>query len=185
MVATSYPALARALFAPLLLLLFSGNKTLEALPDAGLPQEANQGSRIIPPFSPSLERARSLGSSPVTPQGRGSSPTPEKPARTPSAGVRDGAEASQVRSSADADALATYGKAMGNEEGLRRGEEDVPPLSELPLEQEGAEPACPPSLPEGYITWRRDSRLVTATLPHMVSSDLSLNFRSYACLLGI
>lgn len=66
-------------------------------------------------------------------------------------------------------ALAPYGKGLSSDEGRRRGDEDVPPLSELPLDGDDAEPDCPPSLPEGYITWRRDSRLVTATLPHMVS----------------
>ncbi|XP_063601761.1 uncharacterized protein LOC134777826 isoform X2 [Penaeus indicus] len=168
MVATPSAAFARALLAPLLLLLFSGNSTLEALPDAGLPQEASQGSRIIPPFSPSLERARSLGSSPVTPQGRGNSASPENPPRSPSPGTREGAEAPQGRPGDDAGALAPYGKGLSSDEGRRRGDEDVPPLSELPLDDDDAEPDCPPSLPEGYITWRRDSRLVTATLPHMV-----------------
>ncbi|XP_066944466.1 uncharacterized protein [Macrobrachium rosenbergii] len=144
-------------------------------------------SRIIPPFSPSLELARSMGSSPVTPQGN------ESPGDDGALGDRYnsyiGGQQRQLEQPSQ-----QLERPNGLEDGVPRGisipdaayprdlvsdkgwpKPDINPLGELGLsdeeDEEEDEEDCPPRLDEGYITWRRSNRVVRATLPHMVPSS--------------
>lgn len=150
---------------------------------AGTASEAEKDSedRLIPPFSPSLELARSLGSSPVTPQGTRDNPSLENP-QAASAGLNGGGgmdnqftEDTQVVSG-DSEMQYVYDRPpAGGGAGVgvdRNGElvddeddDSLTSLADLPMDEEGV---CPPNLSPDLSTWRRSIRVVRATLPHQV-----------------
>lgn len=130
--------------------------------------------RPIPPFSPSLELARSMGSSPVTPQGR-DPPALESPraaaTKTSTTPMEDTLEEAAV-ASGDSEGQDVYerGAVYDRSQDLADDHVEEAPLSDLQLGEEEEQDVCPPRLPQDYITWRRNNRVVRTTLPHQVSS---------------
>lgn len=140
------------------------------------PEGAAQGQgRPIPPFSPSLELARSMGSSPVTPQGR-DTPSLENPrsvsTKTSTAPMEDPMEEAAA-ASGDSENQDVYerGAVYDRSQDLVEEHVDETPLSDLPLGEEEEQEVCPPRLPQDYITWRRNNRVVRVALPHQVFSS--------------
>ncbi|XP_069173854.1 uncharacterized protein [Procambarus clarkii] len=147
---------------------------------ATLSQETAESSqmqrRIIPPFSPSLELARALESSPVTPQGM-EVPALESPKvavpkmSTPLIGkqLQEGSRGASGASGTQD----TYDRGLmyDKSEDITDDDDDMPPLGDLPLGEEDKEGGCPPRLPQGYISWRKATKVVRATLPHQVFSS--------------
>ncbi|XP_050719949.1 delta and Notch-like epidermal growth factor-related receptor isoform X3 [Eriocheir sinensis] len=131
--------------------------------------------RPIPPFSPSLELARSMGSSPVTPQGR-DPPALESPraavTKTSTTPMEDALEDAAV-ASGDSEGQDVYerGAVYDRSQDLVEEHVEEAPLGDLPLGEEEEQDVCPPRLPHDYITWRRNNRVVRATLPHQVFSS--------------
>lgn len=156
----------------MVLLVAPGLRAGAALPDR--PESAAQGQgRPIPPFSPSLELARSMGSSPVTPQGR-DIPSLENPraasTKTSTAPMEDPLEEAAA-ASGDSENQDVYerGAVYDRSHDLVEEHVDETPLSDLPLGEEEEQEVCPPRLPQDYITWRRNNRVVRVALPHQVS----------------
>ena len=151
----------------MVLLVAPGLRAGAALMDR--PEGAAQGQvRPIPPFSPSLELARSMGSSPVTPQGR-DIPSIENPrtasTKTSTAPMEDPLEEGAA-ASGDSENQDVYERGAVYD---RSQDVDETPLSDLPLGEEEEQEVCPPRLPRDYITWRRNNRVVRVVLPHQVS----------------
>ncbi|XP_053641184.1 uncharacterized protein [Cherax quadricarinatus] len=155
-----------------LLLLLLGVRTHATLPL----EPENSQRRILPPFSPSLELARALGSSPVTPPGGKGSQAPLENPRGGSSRLSTPHMDEQSREdlqavSADSDTQDTYDRGLMYDRSQDNDDDGVPPRGELPLGEEEREGGCPPSLPQGYIGWRKASKVVRATLPHQVFSS--------------
>ncbi|XP_045121720.1 uncharacterized protein LOC123510534 isoform X2 [Portunus trituberculatus] len=153
----------------LVLLVAPGLRVGAALVD--WPEGAAQGQiRPIPPFSPSLELARSMGSSPVTPQGR-DTPSLDNPraasTKTSTTPMDDPLEEAAA-ASGDSENQDVYerGAVYDRNQDLVEEHVDEAPLSDLPLGEEEEQEVCPPRLPQDYITWRRNNRVVRVALPH-------------------
>ncbi|XP_071521297.1 uncharacterized protein [Panulirus ornatus] len=161
-----------ALFPALLLqLLLLGLET-----DAALPEGSQGQGRIIPPFSPSLELARSLGSSPVTPQGKENPNVRAAATRLNKALGEEQFSGYTHRIPGSSVSQETYERGAtydrSHDMTVDEDADEVLSLGDLPLgEEEDAVGACPPRLPLDHIIWRRSSRVVRATLPHQVFSS--------------